>query len=83
MVSIFKYLPNIHYLVETPSWSFGTDTVIGPPKMDGSWWRVLTKCGSLEKGMAKPLQYSCLKNPTNSMTWQKGGTHQTLNLPAI
>lgn len=28
MVSIFKYLPNIHYLVETPSWSFGTDTVI-------------------------------------------------------
>ena len=21
--------------------------------MDGSWWRVLTKCGPLEKGMAK------------------------------
>ena len=27
--------------------------------MDGSWWRVLTKRGPLEKG----LQYSCLENP--------------------
>ena len=35
--------------------------------MDGSWWRVLTKRGPLEKGMAKPLQYSCLENPMNSM----------------
>ena len=25
---------------------------VGPPKMDGSWWRLLTKCGPLEKGMA-------------------------------
>jgi len=24
----------------------------GPPKMDESWWRVLTKCVALEKGMA-------------------------------
>ena len=24
---------------------------VGPPKMDGSWWRVLTKCDPLEKGM--------------------------------
>ena len=23
---------------------------VGPPKMDGSWWGVLTKCGPLEKG---------------------------------
>ena len=28
---------------------------VGPPKMDGSWWRVLTKCGPLEKGMANQL----------------------------
>ena len=33
---------------------------------DGSWWRVLTKCGPLEKGMAN-IQYSCLENPTNSI----------------
>ena len=25
---------------------------VGPLKMDRSWWRVLTKCGPLEKGMA-------------------------------
>ena len=25
---------------------------VGPPKTDGSWWRVLTKRGPLEKGMA-------------------------------
>ena len=36
---------------------------------DGSWWRVLTKHGPLEKGMA--LQYSCLENPMNSMKRQK------------
>jgi len=28
---------------------------------DRSWWRVLTKCGQLEKGVAN--QYSCLENP--------------------
>ena len=33
---------------------------------DGSWWRVLTKCGPLEKGMAD-IQYSCLENPMNSI----------------
>ena len=42
---------------------------VGPPKMDGSWWRVLTKRGPLEKGMAN--QYSCLENPMNSMKKQK------------
>ena len=40
--------------------------------MDGSWWRVLTKRGPLEKGMAD--QYSCLENPMNSMKRQKDRT---------
>ena len=40
--------------------------------MDGSWWRVLTKRGPLEKGMAN--QYSCLTNPMNSMKKQKDRT---------
>ena len=44
---------------------------MGPPKMDGSWWRVLTKRGPLEKANGKPLQYSCLENPMNSMKRQK------------
>ena len=41
--------------------------------MDGSWWRVLTKCGPLEKE-GKPLQNSCLENPMNSMKRQKDRT---------
>ena len=39
--------------------------------MNGSWWRVLTKHGPLEKGMAKLFHYSCLENPMNSMKRQK------------
>ena len=35
--------------------------------MDRTWWRVLTKCGPLEKGIGKSLQYSHLENPMNSM----------------
>ena len=42
--------------------------------MDGSWWRVLTKCGPPEKGMTNPLQYSCLENTMNSMKRQNDGT---------
>ena len=37
--------------------------------MDGSWWRGLTECGPLEKGMAT-LQYSCPENPMDSMKRQ-------------
>ena len=44
----------------------------GPPERDRSWWRILTKCGPLEKG--KPLQHSCLENPTNSVKRQKDTT---------
>ena len=37
--------------------------------MDGSWYRVLTKQDSLHK-WGKPLQYSCLEIPMNSMERQ-------------
>ena len=40
--------------------------------MDGSWWRVLTKCGPLEKGMAN--HFSILESPMNSMKSQKDRT---------
>ena len=42
--------------------------------MDGSWWRVLTKTWSTGEGNGKPLQYSCLENPMNSMKRQKDRT---------
>ena len=38
--------------------------------MDGSWWRVLTKCGPLEKGMANYFSIIALRNPLNSMKRQ-------------
>ena len=40
---------------------------------DGSWWRVLTTW-STGGGNGKPLQYSCLENPTNNRKSQKDRT---------
>ena len=40
---------------------------VGPPETDGSWWRGLTECGPLEKGMANHWN---LENPMNSMKRQ-------------
>ena len=38
--------------------------------MDGSWWSS-DKTQSTGEGNGKPLQYSCLENPKNSMKRQK------------
>ena len=46
----------------------------GPPKMDGSWWRFLTKCGPLEKGIANHFSILALRTPMNSMKRQKDMT---------
>ena len=45
---------------------------VGPPKMDRSWWRVLTKRGPLEKGMANHLSILVLRIP---WTVWKGQVH--------
>ena len=34
-----------------------------PLKMERSWWRVLTKCGQLEKGLATPFSILALRTP--------------------
>ena len=34
---------------------------VGPPKTDGSWWRGLTVCGPLEKGMAAHFSILALR----------------------
>ena len=39
---------------------------MGPPKAVGSWWRMW----STGEGNGKPLQYSCLEKPMNSMKRQ-------------
>ena len=36
---------------------------MGPPKMGGSWWRGLTECGPLEKGMANHFSILALRTP--------------------
>ena len=36
---------------------------VGPPKTDRSWWRVLTKHGPLEKGMANHFSILALRTP--------------------
>ena len=43
--------------------------------MDGSWWRVLTKRGPLEKGMAKRLKAGGEGHEEDEMV----GWHQQLN----
>ena len=35
--------------------------------MDGSWWRGMTECGPLEKGMASHFSILALRTPMNSM----------------
>ena len=56
-----------------PNWSHGSQPCltqwnyepchVSPPKMDGSWWRVLIKCGPLEKGMANRFSFLSLRTP--------------------
>ena len=36
---------------------------VGPPKTDRSWWRVLTKHGPLEKGMANHFSILAVRTP--------------------
>ena len=36
---------------------------VGPPETDGSWWRVVTKRGPLEKGMANHFSLLALRTP--------------------
>ena len=46
---------------------------VGPPKIDGSWWRILTKCGPLEKGMASHFSILALKTPWTAWKGKKIG----------
>ena len=59
-------------------WSYGPQSCltqwnyepcwVGPPKMDGSWWRVLRKRGPLEQGTANHLSILALR--TRRTVWK-------------
>ena len=53
---------------------------VRPPKMDGSWWRVLTKCLPLEEGMANHFWILALRTPWT--VWKgKKIQHWKINSP--
>ena len=47
---------------------------MGPPKTDRSWWRGLTECGPLVKGMTNQVSILALRTPMNTMKRQKDRT---------
>ena len=49
--------------------SLVAQTVKNLPVMWETWVRSLGQEVPLEKGMALPLQYSCLENPTDKGAW--------------
>ena len=53
---------------------------VGPPKTDGSWWRVLIKHGLLEKGMAYHFSILALRTPWTVWKSKKIG-HWKMNSP--
>ena len=46
---------------------------VGPPKMNGSWWRILTKHGPLEKGKANYFRILALRTPWTVWKGKKMG----------
>ena len=61
-------------LIKLITWTtaLSNSVKLGLPKTDGLWWRVLTKRGPLEKGMAN--QYRCLENPMSIVKREKDMT---------
>ena len=55
---------------------------VGPPKTDGSWWRVLTKCGPLEKVMANHFSILALRTPWTEWKGKKIW-HWKMNSPGL
>ena len=47
---------------------------MGPRKTNGSWWERSDRMWSTGEGNGKPLQYSCLEDPMNSIKRQNDKT---------
>ena len=77
-------------ITNSRSWSHGSQPCltqwnyepccVGPPKMDKSWWRALTKCGPLEKGMANHFSVLTSRVPWTVWKGKKIG-HWKMNSP--
>ena len=73
-----------------PVWSHGPQSCltkwnhepcsVGPPRMDGSWGRVLTEWGPLEKAMANHFSILALRTPRTVWKGKKIG-HWKMNSP--
>ena len=62
-----------------PQWNY-EPCHVGSPKMDRSWWRGLTECGPLEKGMANHFSILTLRTPWTVWKGKKIG-HWKMNSP--
>ena len=63
LISWIKFIKLVHWFLKflkpqpcLTQWNYEPYRV-GPPKTDWSWWKVLTKCGPLENGMANHLVF--------------------------
>ena len=60
-LELFLHWSPVAYWVPTDLRSFSFS--MGQPKMGGSWWKDLTECGPLEKGMANHFSILALRTP--------------------
>ena len=55
------------YIIEIINYKY--PNTVGPPKTDGSWWRVLTKCDPQEKMSTHPSTLTSWSQPSCDKMW--------------
>ena len=83
-VNNIMHIQHIQYTANNVMWCYLQQLKLnchaGPLKMDGSWWRDLTKPGPLEKGMASHVSILALRTPWT--VWKgKNIWHWKMNSP--
>ena len=83
LISWIKFIKLVHWFLKPQpcltQWNYESYH-LGPPEIDGSWWRVLTKCGPLEKGMGNHFGILALRTPWTVWKGKKIG-HWKMNSP--
>ena len=57
-----EWKPQSEKMKQTDQWKY-EPCLVEPHKMDGSWWRLLTKCAPLERGLTNDFSILALKTP--------------------